>query len=220
MDKRIVLLSDTHTLHRKITIPDGDLIIHCGDALAYGTKEEFVDFLDWYRDLPHKYKIYVAGNHDKFIEEMSKEYIRNFFAINGIVYLQDSFIIWEGFKIWGAPWTPVFYNWSFMLQRGEPIAEKWALIPQDTDILITHGPPYGIGDACPMRVGCEDLFRRVHDINPLLHAFGHVHEGFGIYRKEFTFHINCSSLDKRYEYVNHPVVVEVNPESREIFSVS
>ncbi|MDF1816105.1 MAG: hypothetical protein P1V20_28145, partial [Verrucomicrobiales bacterium] len=111
-------------------------------------------------------------------------------------------------KIWGSPWQPEFHDWSFNLPRGSALAEKWALIPEDTDILITHSPPRGILDLCSHggREGCDDLLKRVVELRPALHLFGHIHEAHG---KEFhneTNYINASICNLGYRPVNSPFV--------------
>lgn len=141
---KLVCISDTHSLHRRLqSIPDGDVLIHAGDCLGQGTLENIEDFNDWLGSLPHRHKIVIAGNHDWAFQE-TPELARQ--ALTSAIYLEDSGVEIEGVRFWGSPWTPIFMNWAFMLGRGEPLYEKWQLIPDDTDVLITHGPPQGIGD--------------------------------------------------------------------------
>src|ERR1700684_441941 len=69
---RLVLISDTHQLHRELEVPDGDILIHAGDFTMFGrTKAEITDFAGWLGGLPHRYKILVPGNHEFLFEANS-----------------------------------------------------------------------------------------------------------------------------------------------------
>src|SRR5437868_6191319 len=120
---RIVCLSDTHNCNEQITVPNGDILIHSGDATIRGTQSEVEDFLSWFSRLPHKHKIFVAGNHD-WLYETQNRFARNLTALFNIKYLQDSFTEIENLKIYGAPWQPRFYDWAFNLTRGVEMREK------------------------------------------------------------------------------------------------
>jgi Icc-related predicted phosphoesterase len=105
-------------------------------------------------------------------------------------------------------------DWAFMLERGEPLYQKWQLIPDNTDVLITHGPPKGIGDEANLgfkcqNVGCVDLLARIHQLSLKAHIFGHIHEGYGEYLRGKTRLINASTCTARYEPRNAPIVVDV-----------
>lgn len=213
---RIVCISDTHNCNGQIDVPDGDMLIHSGDATITGTVEEITRFNAWFLSLPHKHKIFVAGNHD-WLFERNSELGRTLLSTK-IVYLQDSECEIEGLKIFGSPWQPRFYDWAFNLMRGSEIAEKWKLIPNDIDILITHGPPNGILDEVPREwgidnTGREELRKRVEEIAEFgrlkLHVFGHIHCGYGT-REEFdvTF-VNASNCDEQYHPTQPPIVVDI-----------
>jgi Icc-related predicted phosphoesterase len=213
---KIVCLSDTHNFNEEITVPDGDLLIHSGDATIRGTQREVEDFLAWFSSLPHRRKIFVAGNHD-WLYEKENRFARLLTAKFQIKYLQDSFTEIDGLKIYGSPWQPRFYEWAFNLNRGAEMAEKWNLIPDDIDILITHGPPYGILDEVPRRdfienTGCEELRRRVEEIASgdklKLHIFGHIHCGYGQTEKFGVKFVNASNCDESYQPTQPPIVVE------------
>jgi hypothetical protein len=125
----------------------------------------------------------------------------------------------DNIHIWGAPWQPEFCNWAFNLPRnGEEIKGKWNLIPQNTDILITHGPPFGKLDFVNRggNVGCEELLSRVGDVKPKIHVFGHIHEGAGYVFDGTTHFFNASVLNDRYEFRNKPITIDWNPETNEI----
>ncbi|HEX8263812.1 MAG TPA: metallophosphatase domain-containing protein [Pyrinomonadaceae bacterium] len=206
---RIVLLSDTHNCNEQISVPDGDILIHAGDATNRGQVDEIVAFNEWFSGFPHKHKIFVAGNHDWLFETRPK-YARSLLAEN-VVYLQDSSVEILGLKIYGSPWQPRFFDWAFNLNRGGEMAEKWKLIPNEVDILITHGPPFGILDETPRGdfAGCEELRKRVEEIRPQLHVFGHIHFGYGTEEKFGVRFVNASNCDEDYLPTNLPIVVDL-----------
>jgi Icc-related predicted phosphoesterase len=206
---RIVLLSDTHNCNEQISVPDGDILIHAGDATNRGQIDEIFLFNEWFANLPHKHKIFVAGNHDWLFEKRPK-YAQSLLAAN-VIYLQDSAIEIEGLKIYGSPWQPAFFDWAFNLQRGEQLAKKWALIPEDIDVLITHGPPFGILDETPRGdfAGCEELRKRVEVVRPRLHVFGHIHFGYGAAEKFGVRFVNASNCDEDYLPTNPAIVIDL-----------
>ena len=207
---KILFLSDTHSQHRKLKdLPKADLIIHSGDISKMGRDYEVEDFIRWFSGLDYRYKIFVAGNHDFFFEGETPKSIQRFLNENTF-YLYNSSVEIDGIKIWGSPYTPTFFNWAFNLDRGKVIAKIWKQIPTDTDILVTHGPPFGILDKTisGLNVGCEELLKKVNQIKPKYHLFGHIHENYGIQRNEFTTFMNGSVLNERYEMVNEVIVFE------------
>jgi len=210
-----VCISDTHGLHEDMPpLPNGDVLIHAGDCLGTGSISSLESFAQWFESQPHQHKILVAGNHDKAIYQ-HPELIETLLPTTH--YLQDSGVDISGVKFWGSPWTPTFYNWFFMLDRGEPLKERWALIPEDTDILITHGPPQFTGDTVSMPtgaeyVGCEDLLKRSRHLNLNTHVFGHIHEGYGEYRKQGCLLINACSCTEHYEPTNRPITFAISCE--------
>lgn len=209
---RIVCLSDTHNCHEQIIVPDGDILIHAGDATIRGTIDEIVLFNEWFKNLPHPHKIFVAGNHD-WLFELSNRYARTLLDAS-IHYLQDSWVEIENLKIYGSPWQPRFFDWAFNLTRGAELAEKWKMIPDASDVLITHGPPFGFLDEVPRQyfvenTGCEELRKRVERIRPRLHVFGHIHCGYGQTENFGVRFVNASNCDESYEPVNHPIVIDL-----------
>jgi len=143
-----------------------------------------------------------------------------------LIYLQDEgYSIYDidadsSVKLYGSPWQPDFNMWAFNLPRnGEEMKSRWDAIPKDTDILITHGPPFGhldIPGGQSVRVGCEMLRHRVDEIKPKIHVFGHIHGSSGYYYNGHTHFINASVLDERYNYTNLPVSVEWDSITNEI----
>jgi predicted phosphohydrolase len=214
---RVVAVADTHTFEADLgPVPDGDVFVHAGDLCRGGRLTELAQVAAWLRGLPHRHKIVVAGNHDWcFIREPAAA--RELLGPE-IVYLQDSRAEIDGVRFWGSPWQPKFNTWAFNLPRGEPLAEKWALIPTGTDVLITHGPPAGIGDRSDdaARAGCADLLAAVGRIRPLLHLFGHIHPDGGCWLRDGTCFANVTT----WEGVRKASVFDLDVPSRQVTVVS
>ena len=206
---RIVCLSDTHNCTHEIEVPDGDILIHAGDATIRGTVDEVAAFNRWFKRLPHPHKIFVAGNHD-WLFELDNEQARSLLDPT-IIYLQDSSVEIDGVSIYGSPWQPRFFDWAFNLDRGSQMAEKWAMIPDEIDILITHGPPHGILDRTPNGdyAGCEELNKRIEQVRPAVHVFGHIHLGYGTLQRDGTRFVNACICDEEYAPSNAPIVVDM-----------
>lgn len=166
-----------------------------------------IDFNDFLGTLPHKHKIIIAGNHDFCFEKDSAEARA---CLTNCTYLEDEEVTVEGIKIYGSPWQPWFFNWAFNLKRGLELRKKWDLIPSDTDILVTHGPPFGYLDKTLRgeEVGCVDLREVVEEIRPKYHIFGHIHEAVGQDSNKHTQFINASICNLRNEPVNSPVIID------------
>lgn len=207
---RFVAISDTHCRHRALKLPKGDVLLHAGDISYRGEKEEVIDFLTWFASTAFAHKIFIAGNHDFFFEREKKTIIEQMLP-EGVTYLNDSGIIVNGISVWGSPVTPWYFNWAFNRFRGAVINKHWSLIPNDTQLLMTHGPVFGVLDTVinGRHAGCKDLLRRVQQIKPKVHVCGHIHEGYGIVKKGDTKFINACVLNESYELVNRPVVFDV-----------
>ncbi len=204
-------ISDLHGFYPPLE--GGDLLIIAGDLTARDSIFEHYQFFQWMEHQKYKTVIYIAGNHDGFIEK--KLNINE--TTHDIRYLEDSMTIVDDLKVWGSPWTPTFYDWHFMKNRGAQIKEKWDLIPDDIDILITHGPPYGILDKVKYssrgnkfgHAGCAELRIALERIQPRLHVFGHIHEGYGLVTLKCTprdvLCVNCAIMDENYHPTNKPI---------------
>ena len=206
--KRIVALSDTHRNHWNIKVPKCDLFIFGGDAEINGILP-LHDFNDWLGIIPAKHKIVVGGNHDTYLEFLGKDECKR--LLTNCTYLENEFLYLEGFKIWGSPFSPFFNNWSFMRYDND-LKEIWATIPLETEILITHCPPFGILDQVLPRddsQGSRTLKDRVKEVHPYIHLFGHIHEGYGQYTDGKTDYYNVSVLDEQYQVANPVTVIEV-----------
>jgi Icc-related predicted phosphoesterase len=177
-------ISDTHTYHGLLKVPEGiDMVIHSGDATnprdPYASEQEMLNFISWFGSLPIKHKVFVAGNHDLCIERNLVTKID--FMKNGIVYLENDYAEVEGIKIWGSPFTPTFgEGWAFNKKRSA-LHDIWKEIPDDVDIVVVHGPPKGILDLAYHQLNCiefcgdEALRKRMYLLNPKLCLFGHIH---------------------------------------------
>ena len=214
---RIVCISDTHNCNEQIAVPDGDVLIHSGDATVNGSAREVIEFIDWFSQLPHGHKIFVAGNHD-WLFQTDRRFARSLVDESNITYLRDSFAVVDGLKIYGSPWQPRFFEWAFNLNRGGELAEKWAMIPEDTELLITHGPPNGILDQVETRFGashegCEELRVRVEELagsgKLKLHVFGHIHCGYGVHEEFGVRFVNASICDEEYRPTQAPIVIDL-----------
>ncbi len=236
---RIVCISDTHSLHDLMThpIPKGDVLIHSGDISNKGGEKDVTNFIHWFGTIEgFDMKIFIAGNHDFCFERINEPHHKgdydwlnklmsreNLFDKN-VVYLEDNETTIESvefsrpIKIYGSPWQPNFYDWAFNLPRmGDEIKSKWDMIPEDTDVLITHGPPHEIRDFVSnwrqgdMNVGCEILRHQLENrIKPSLHVFGHIHGAYGAALIKDTLYVNASTCTESYQPSNKPIIVDLN----------
>ena len=210
---RIVCLSDTHGHHDEIEVPDGDLLVHAGDFTKRGTLAEVADFDAFLARLPHPHKVVVAGNHD-FLFEREPALARATLA--HATYLEHDAAELGGLRVFGSPWQPWYRNWAFNLQRGEPLRARWAEVPAEIDLLVTHTPPQGVLDRVHdgTRVGCEELRAALARVRPRAHVFGHIHESYGcelLDELPGTRFYNAATCNVRFAPVNAPVVFELEP---------
>lgn len=227
MKKRLTFISDTHTKHEKLNgfLSGGDILICAGDISSRGYTNELESFFKWYDKIDnYDHKIFIAGNHDFGFQDNHDKIKGLLTGYKTIDYLQDEYMgVQDGdepeLKIWGSPWQPEFHNWAFNLPRGEKIKEKWDLIPNDVDILVTHGPAFGKLDYVPydgINVGCEELLKKIQEIKPKIHCSGHIHEGYGYVFDGDTHFINAAVLNGRYEFRNKPITVNWDPKTNEL----
>ncbi|WP_026837426.1 metallophosphatase domain-containing protein [Gillisia sp. JM1] len=204
---KIICISDTHNKHEELILPEGDCIIHAGDFTEAGTKKETTNFLEWFSSTPYKHKILIAGNHDFYLEK--KFHKLDQIIPDNIHYLQDSGVRIEKINFWGSPYIPDDSNWAFSKNRGKQISEHWEKIPVDTNILITHIPPFGILDELDnkMMIGCKNLKDRINSLKISHHIFGHVHNEYGKVKTFKTLFVNSSSVDESYRHINPPIMV-------------
>jgi Icc-related predicted phosphoesterase len=220
---KFVLISDTHCRLRKMEIPEGDVLLHAGDLTFKGDIQEISQELQELGRIAKNFSktIIVPGNHD-WLFERNMPLAKQMCEDVGVIVLHDSGINLDGLNIWGSAWQPAFCNWSFNLDRAGPeLREKWAQIPDNTDVLVTHGPPMGILDTVQRyngqiaewgveHVGCSDLYNRVLELKQLkLHVFGHIHGGYGTFKLNNTRFVNASICTEEYKPTNEPWVVEI-----------
>jgi hypothetical protein len=222
MTIRIGMISDTHTQHASLSVPELDILIHAGDFGLRGTKSECLDFFDWLKGLDQvNHKVVIAGNHDRYLQSGDPTQFAEDLKPYGIHYLQDNSVSLLGLKIYGTPWTPFFCNWAFQgLEERPPYGlrypggPQWEMpdyprlssvydrIPDDTDVLVCHGPP----SIAPIdeleggeRVGSSELLKKIAKLSKLkLGVFGHLHSGYGSVDFNGAMLYNVSSLDESY----------------------
>ena len=234
---RIVCMSDTHGYHRDIEVPRGDVLVHGGDFTNFGELKIIEDVSHFFAEISGKsdggvgvgrvgHVICIAGNHElTFQPEHYSRVWRKFHhpkdrllnaerareALKNCTYLEDMCHEHGGVLYYGSPWQPEFFDWAYNKPRNE-IVEKWLAIPDDTDVLVTHGPPLGRGDVTGdrQRVGCVELMTQVQRrIKPRLHLFGHIHEGYGVSFDGTTLYVNGSNVCQNYTKRNPCVVVDL-----------
>jgi Icc-related predicted phosphoesterase len=206
---RVVCISDTHSMHYDIGEPaDGDLLIHAGDFTRRGLSNEAETFADWMSSRPHKHKVVIAGNHDLCAESHGL-LTAEIFKSRGIHYLRDSSVTLDGTVIYGSPWQPFFNGWAFNVEKEEDLYTKFREAPTNTDILITHGPPWGVLDRNKAGLPCGStaLRDRILEINPILFVCGHIHESRGVSVLGETRCVNASCVDTHLRILRSPEIV-------------
>lgn len=198
---KILCLSDTHGYHRKLDpLPEADVVVHSGDCSQLGNVRQTEDFLDWFQNLPIRHKVFIAGNHDiglfqhwQTLQQDAAQPLS--LELGEIHYLLDDSVTLDGVKFYGSPWQPEFCDMAFNLPRnGVELDQAWSRIPNDTQVLLTHTPPFGVLDQTRSGVhaGCERLALRVQQLADLkLHVFGHIHEAAGQLRQRQVQYVNA-----------------------------
>jgi Icc-related predicted phosphoesterase len=210
---KVVCISDTHNRHNEVVVPECDLLIHAGDFSSTGKAVECLSFLNWFSKQPAKHLVLIAGNHEVGLERdpALKTQLQNQYS--NVHWLEDSSVVLEGLKIYGSPYSTRFGRWAYQVDPGPNARAKWAQIPDDTDVLLTHGPCYGLGDVVSFtgeRVGDKDLLERVKQLGIRIHVAGHIHQQpQQVIVSGPTTYVNASIVDDRYIVTNKPVVLEV-----------
>jgi len=211
---KIVCISDTHNKHDEAIVPECDILLCSGDFSGTGTANEVKNFLDWFSVQPAKHIVYIAGNHDLSYEDSPNFKEKMIGLYPNINYLEASGITLCGLNIWGDPHQPEFCDWAFNLPRGKRLQEQWAKIPENTDVLLTHGPPYGIMDEVSFTgecVGDYDLLERINQLKHLsISCYGHIHQQKQqVIKSGNIIFVNAAICDDRYYVINQPVVVDL-----------
>src|ERR1035437_7778511 len=204
----IVCMSDTPELHRELDVPHGDILIHAGDLTMFSkSASAILDFNEWLGDLPHRWKILIPGNHEFFLEGDPS---RRRLISNATVLINEGVEV-AGLKIWGSPVTPL-YGGAFGLSSPADRTRLYAENPEDVDILVTHGPPYGILDQSPgtlHHTGCPQLLEAVTRLKPGLHVFGHEHGAHGLVSIDDTLLVNAALLGPDGDLDASPIVLRM-----------
>lgn len=205
---QLVLLSDTHELHREIDdIPPGDILIHAGDFTMFSRSlRSVVDFNQWLGELPHRYKIVVPGNHETFLHSNPA----NRSLLDNATVLINEAVTVAGLRVWGSPTTPV--GPAFGVRSEEQRRRLYAFIPENTGLLITHGPPFGVLDCNPgsrLHQGDPILLEAVNQVRPKLHVFGHIHGSYGLFEDKYTTFVNAALLGRDGNVDKKPVVLRI-----------
>jgi Icc-related predicted phosphoesterase len=196
----------------------GDLLIITGDLTASDKPHQYPDFFQWLFNQKYKKKVLIGGNHDNAMKSSFVKFDSN----SQCDYLCDSSIEFEDIKIYGSPWTKTFpginaHCRAFTCETEEQLAEKWALIPNDVDILVTHSPAFGILDGIPLEdgslfhAGSKSLLKEIKRIDPRLVIHSHIHEAYGQtdhfpeYEQGMITTVNCSIMNERYKPDNAPI---------------
>lgn len=204
----IVCISDTHELHRELEVPNGDLLIHAGDFTMFSqSAAAILDFNEWLGELPHAHKIVIPGNHEFFLESAPS---RRSLISNARILIDEANEV-LGLRIWGSPVTPLYVG-AFGRSSPTDRANLYARIPDDVDVLITHGPPYGRLDTTPLNsrpAGCAELLKAVSRVKPKLHVFGHIHGAHGRISNEETTFVNAALLGPEGELDESPIMLRI-----------
>lgn len=213
---RICAIADVHEQWEALRIPQCDLLVVAGDLTYIGDYAKISEFNTWCHRLKQGRVgeiVVIAGNHDLSAERTPDTFSA---LLPDVVYLCDQEATVKGLRVYGSPWTPSFFrqHWVFNADRGQEIMEHWSKIPQGLDVLVTHGPPFGIGDLTPRleRVGCVDLLNTITNMGdqaPRLHIFGHIHGGYGMTYRDKTVFMNASVCTEHYKPTNKPLVIDL-----------
>lgn len=227
---RLAFISDTHLYLGRINIPKCDILVHAGDLTQCGNLSEIAIVGNQFKDIIESGDaekiVFIGGNHDEMLEK-NPYMARDLMKGRNIYYLENQSLELDGIKFYGSPYTPEFFNWSFMYKRGAEAKKIWNKIPEDTDILVTHGMPYGIFDEIIPRklkydefdphVGCKDLRNRIKVVKPRIYCGGHLHlRGGQVMTEDGTMFINAAICDDSYIPNRRPIVVDYNTETKEV----
>lgn len=207
---RIVIISDTHGMHEELGKDlCGDVLIHCGDFCdGFQIDEDDLGKIDhWFGDLAFNEILCIGGNHDFVAQDRM---LQNREVFENATYLVDRSVEISGLHFYGSPWLPKLAGWAHFLPDDE-LSKKWNKIPTETDVLITHTPPFGILDQPRSggSVGCSHLRAAVEKLHPKVHCFGHVHASRGEHDETHVQFYNSSIVDSDFQVTHAPFVLEL-----------
>ena len=196
---KILHISDTHGCHRRLSdLPQADIIVHSGDFTMNGSEQEALDFMNWFCDLPYQHKIFICGNHDDCLYGATIDGLDS-----NVHYLCNSGVEIKGLKFYGVP----MFMGDCVTDRQ---ARHYAKIPEDTDILISHTPPFGILDFDDnINYGSEELLNHMTVVRPRLHLFGHIHSQHGSMVFNGVFFSNGAIMNSDYSDFSKPNLIEL-----------
>lgn len=222
---KIIAMSDTHGQHKELTLQllalyqsfPNAILIHAGDACMSGNKNEGYAFLEWFSELPFKTKIFVPGNHDVAFEfsyhKLDYLELHEYANSKNIIVGINDFVEICGIKFLFSNHIPFLKNWAFYSDDDQR-KRFFEVVPQNPDIIVSHNPPYGIGDQAPRgigtfeHVGCKFLRNYIDKNNPKLVINGHIHEGYGVGHYKDIPVFNVSMLDGYYRGFNPITVID------------
>ena len=206
---KITVISDTHNQHAELGRLRGDVLIHCGDMLDLFNRsaDDLQRVDDWFGEQQFDLILCTGGNHDILLEQLVAGGIEPF---ANATYLQDRKYVHAGVTFYGAPWIPGLSGHAFYRSDSE-LRDKWSQIPDDTDVLLTHTPPFAVLDVSSRgsALGCRHLAAAVADVRPKVHCFGHVHHSAGSVASKGTVFVNASSVDSQIDLVHPPFELEL-----------
>jgi len=209
----LVIVADTHELHREVDVPNGDILLFAGDMTMFSRRPEMVhDFNNWLGELPHRHKVCTVGNHE-FLAESNPKF--SSLLPNAIVLINQSVEI-DGLRVYGSPIT-VHAGGAFGMSSPAERARHWKNIPRNTNVLLVHGPPWGILDGAPdsdEHEGDPELRAAINTLPDLrLVAFGHNHSGHGQLEVDGILYVNAALMGPLGDLEYKPITVRLRKSS-------
>lgn len=212
---KVCCVSDTHGKHEELDLSKypADVLVHAGDFTRGKDlgMVETLHFIEWFAEQPYKHKLFIAGNHERQVEAGEEQFKYLLSKFPEVTYIHQQEITIDGIKFYGSNYSNEFCDWAFMGVE-MALSKIWAKIPNDTQVLVTHGPSYGSCDLVKEaygrdpHVGSQSLTNRKKILDNLQwHISGHIHEAYGIVGNNL-----CASIvDEEYRLVNKPIIIEV-----------
>lgn len=236
---KLIGISDIHGYlmpYEKLTKDYFDVLCICGDIVPLkiqfhmGKSESWFkeDFYNWCENAPCEKVIFIAGNHDFYLQTMldslgnAKEVTKHLGYTKKIIFLHDTTYEFKNKLFYGTPWIPKLSRWAFY-KNSKDLSETFENIT-DCDVLLTHSPgkrvfdtgrilQYGYGED----VGSEELTNVVLNRHIKLWLCGHIHSGNHVLSEftdpKFTCYkmkvANVSIKDEQYQPIYSPLYIEL-----------